>query len=56
MLSEFNFNCFEKPTPVSTNVPLDFMLSAFLVTHVEIKLASTTRVGGNRSMKSGVAH
>ena len=32
---------------------LDFMLSVFLVTHVEIKLASAG-VRGNRSMENGV--
>ena len=32
---------------------LDFMLSVFLVTHVEIKLASAG-VRGNRGMENGV--
>ena len=41
ILSEFNFSCFEKPIPLSTNVPAsanvpNFMLSVFLVIHVEV--------------------
>ena len=45
---------FEKPTSLSTNVPA-VSCFVFLVTHVEIKLAST-RVGGNNGKENGVAH
>ena len=52
MSSEFNL----KPTRLRTSVlAIDFMLSVFLVTLVEIKTASTG-VGGNRGIENGVVH
>ena len=52
MSSEFNF----KPTLLRTSVlAIDFMLSVFLVTRVEIKTVSTG-VGRNRGIENGVVH
>ena len=50
MLSEFNFSCFEKPSPLSINVPARFHAFCFSVDSVEIKLASTA-VGVNKHGK-----
>ena len=56
MLYKFNSSCFEKPTPLSTNVLARFHAFCFSCdSYVEIKQASDGVVR-NRDMENGVVH
>ena len=54
MLSEFNFNCSEKPNPLCTNVLARFHVSHFSYDSRRKTKLDFTVVGGNRGIENGM--